>query len=637
MNRGRMDGSDRYAIKSARGRNLELPDHLQACELADLQEYVRGLDGPLAIDLFCGAGGTSLGLEQADFQVILGVDSDKPSMKTHRANFGGCSLEADLSTPDEVNRIVNALDGIDIDLVAASPPCQPFSRAGRSKIRWLTQNGDRAEDERRELWRNMIHVVDRLRPRAVLVENVPGMTQGDDILMVAGIFEQLESLDFDVYARLLSAKQHGVPQFRERVFIVGVERGLAYDWPSPAMQTTTVRDAISDLPPVEGGTGAEFCEYGGPRTDFQRWARKGTDRDARHRVYDHFTRAVREDDLEAFRLMDHRTRYSDLPEHLRRYRADIFDDKYKRLAWNDVSRTITAHIAKDGYWYIHPEQHRTLTVREAARLQTFPDRFRFSGFQSNAFRQIGNAVPPLLGAAVGRQILGALHNSERRQAHLSSRELSTVLATWMETQEDNELAQPWRRSDDLWHALLGMVLFEKAKPAVTRNFWRTYARRWNTPQAYLEDPRREAATRAIGRSGANKLLSQIASGLIELGNTPQPRDLKVPGLSRERMAHAATLSGSGQSFQPTRQTSRIARRVFGEDTRDSKTEEQLALVRMIGAHPHSGHAFGALLEVGDRFCVPAEPRCHACPLSGVCATGKERTRKAHPALFSGHE
>lgn len=632
-----MEGNDRYAIRFARGRNLELPDHPRSCGLADLREYARGLDGPLAIDLFCGAGGTSLGLEQAGFQVILGVDSDKPSVNTHRANFGGCSLEADLSSPDVIDRIVEALDGIDIDLVAASPPCQPFSRAGRSKIRWLAQNGDRAEDERRELWRSLIHVVDRLGPRAVLVENVPGMTQGDDILMVAGIFEQIESMDFDVYARLLSAKQHRVPQFRERVFIVGVEHGLAYGWPSPDEQTTTVRDAISDLPPVEGGTGAEFCEYGEPGTDFQRWARNGMEGNDRHRVYDHFTRAVREDDLAAFRLMDHKTRYSDLPEDLRRYRSDIFDDKYKRLAWNDVSRTITAHIAKDGYWYIHPEQHRTLTVREAARLQTFPDRFRFAGFQTNAFRQIGNAVPPLLGAAVGRQILGALRNPERRRRHVSSRELSTVLATWMETQEDDELAQPWRRSDDLWLTLLGMVLFEKAKPTVTRNFWRTYARRWNTPQAYLEDPRREAATRAIGRSGANKLLSHIASGLTEPGDTLQSRDLKVPGLSRERMAHAATLSGSGRSFQPTRQTSRIARRVFGENTRDSKTEEQLALVRMIGDLTHSGQAFGALLEVGDRFCVPAEPRCYACPLGGVCATGQERTSKAHPALFSGHE
>ena len=103
---------------------------------------------------------------------------------------------------------------------------------------------------------------------------------------------------------------------------------------------------------------------------------------------------MREDDERAFQLMDAKTRYSDLPEDMRRYRDDIFDDKYKRLDENELSRTITAHIAKDGYWYIHPRQNRTLTVREAARLQTFPDRFRFAGPPSAAFRQIGNAVPP---------------------------------------------------------------------------------------------------------------------------------------------------------------------------------------------------------------------------------------------------
>lgn len=631
-----MHGNDSYAVGWARGRDLELPAHPQSRELTDLGEYARGLDGPLAIDLFCGAGGTSLGLERAGFQVVLGVDSDRPSIATHRANFGGCSLQADLSSPDELDRIVEALDGIEVALVAASPPCQPFSRAGRSKIRSLVRNGGRTGDDRRELWRSMIHVVDRVRPRAVLVENVPGMTQGDDILMVAEIFEGLEDLGFDVYARQLSARHYRVPQFRDRVFIVGVEQGTVYDWPAPARRATTVRDAISDLPPVEGGNYSEYREYEGPQTAFQRWVRSGVKKKDRHRVYDHSTRAVREDDLEAFRLMDHRTRYSDLPDHLRRYRADIFDDKYKRLAWNDVSRTITAHIAKDGYWYIHPEQHRTLTIREAARLQTFPDRFRFAGFPTNAFRQIGNAVPPLLGAAVGRQIVRALRTPERCQRHLSSRELSTVLATWMGTQEDDELAQPWRKSDDLWHTLLGIVLFEKAKPVIAQNFWPTYARRWDSPRSYLEDPRREAATRAIGHSGAGELLGRIAEVLNRSDGALLSGDVKVPGLSRERLAYAATLSGSARSFQPTSQTTRIARRVFSEDIRDSRIEEQLAMVRMIGAL-HSGPAYGALLEVGDRFCIQSEPRCHACPLREMCVTGQQRTTELHPVLFSSRD
>src|SRR5690606_8479534 len=132
-----------------------------------------------------------------------------------------------------------------------------------------------------------------------------------------------------------------------------------------------------------------------PTTAFQRKAREKMNGHAV--VWDHVTRPVRDDDREAFRLMKPGTRYGELPKHLRRYRDDIFDDKYNRLDWNGLSRSITAHIAKDGYWYIHPSELRTLTVREAARIQTFPDHFRFAGSRSHAFRQIGNAVPPALG------------------------------------------------------------------------------------------------------------------------------------------------------------------------------------------------------------------------------------------------
>ena len=113
---------------------------------------------------------------------------------------------------------------------------------------------------------------------------------------------------------------------------------------------------------------------------------------------------LRADDLDAFKVLSAGDRYNSLPSRLQRYRSDIFDDKYNRLRWDAPSRTITDHIAKDGYWYIHPKQHRTLTVRESARLQTFPDRFRFAGYRSNAYRQIGEAIPPILALEVGASI-----------------------------------------------------------------------------------------------------------------------------------------------------------------------------------------------------------------------------------------
>ena len=143
--------------------------------------------------------------------------------------------------------------------------------------------------------------------------------------------------------------------------------------PSHCTEITTLRDAIGDLPPVPPAQRAERIPYFGSRERrSSSGCATGCPREDLASVYDHITRDVRPDDAEAFALLGEGQTYVDLPMHLRRYRSDIFTDKYKRLAWDEVSRSITAHIAKDGYWYIHPQQHRTLSVREAARVQTFP-------------------------------------------------------------------------------------------------------------------------------------------------------------------------------------------------------------------------------------------------------------------------
>ena len=139
--------------------------------------------------------------------------------------------------------------------------------------------------------------------------------------------------------------------------------------------------------------------------------------------------------------------YKDVPEHLRRYRSDIFRDKYVRLSFEDLSRTITAHIAKDGYWYIHPREDRTLSIREAARIQTFPDRFRFAGHPSSRYQQIGNAVPPLLASAIASSVRGAIEDGAAPAGTNGSHPMSTDnfrnhLALWF---ENNKRSFPWRR------------------------------------------------------------------------------------------------------------------------------------------------------------------------------------------------
>ena len=213
------------------------------------------------------------------------------------------------------------------------------------------------------------------------------------------------------HAQILYAYLYRVPQHRSRLFIVGLRDGQRFDWPEPhRWRNPSVRQAIGDLPVVRGGQRAERLQYFEPErpSKLQRRLRRDVTESEREWIDDHITREVRADDAEAFGQMGEGEGYESIPDHLRRYRDDIFKDKYNRLRWDGLSRTITAHLAHDGYWYIHPDQSRTLSVREAARLQTFPDWFRFAGTPTQRFRQIGNAVPPLLAESVGLELARAL-------------------------------------------------------------------------------------------------------------------------------------------------------------------------------------------------------------------------------------
>lgn len=607
-----------YGVPLNRSDTLRLPRHPDTPSGESWRSWVARQDRPLAVDLFSGAGGLSLGLEQAGYRVVLAVDNDGRSLETHRANFPGLALGADLSDEERVDDLLDLLGGLELDLIAGGPPCQPFSRAARSKIRHLVNEGVRApEDHRRELWRVFLRMVEELRPRTALLENVPDMALGDDCRTVRHMAGCLERAGYETEFALVDAWRHGVPQHRQRLILVAVREGI-FEWPKDVSPEVTVGDAISDLPRLKKGTGGRVHTYDGPLTEFQRLARAGVQEAEADEVHDHMTRAVRPDDLRTFRLMGQGIRYADLPPGLRRYRADIFDDKYHRLTWDDRSRSITAHIAKDGYWYIHPEEHRTLTVREAARIQTFPDHFRFAGARSHAFSQIGNAVPP----ALARSIAGALLDGAAgptpdpsRRASARRAQLRRALLGW-----ESDETPPWVRVGRPWDVLVGTLcgggrggrvdpgalLDEWPGPeSVTPTSRRRLVRR-HLPLGTSEVVRRVAgAGKAVHEQGWDDPTWELAGRL----GPAQRSWVRVVGLGREDIA---VTSG----------TLRVTARLTGTDVdiERRRSDGPLALARLLGDGAEAGAVTAALARLGAEVCRPRHPDCEACPAAGLCAT-----------------
>lgn len=632
----RADGG-KYGVKLVRGPFVQLPPHPEECDEDDFLAYAQRLRDQgfrLAADLFSGAGGLSLGLEMAGYRVIMGIDRDKEATETHRHHFGGLTLSWDLGNPERVLRVGQLIKDAGIELIAGGPPCQPFSRAGRSKIRHRVLNGfDDPSEERRHLWRSYLKVLRIARPAAVLMENVPDMALDKDMFILRTMVHELESIGYAVEERVIDTSQYGVPQFRQRLILVALHNRTAFEWPAPLPDQVTLGSAIGDLPSVEGGWRPEggadgWATYDASAnlTSFQRHMREGMEGDHYNRVYDHITRPVREDDKEAFEYMDADTLYSDLPEHLRRYRSDIFDDKYKRLDENGLSRTITAHIAKDGYWYIHPRQPRTLTVREAARIQTFPDRYRFAGPPSAAFRQIGNAVPPVLGEQLGQAIRASLDSPVKTR--LSSRDTGSALAEWFRTQDS--LAIPWLRARTRWHVISGEVFAD-------RLVGDTLGRVWSMIQGWQKPVDTMAAAGGLlkvadlmqRRNRAERLL-EIARKVAE---APEALDndatLHAALAGNDAVADLAVLAvqsdiDDDDSEEPVlvgRGVLRVAARFTGEyslERRNRMSDGRLAIARMIGYGPNARTAHLALIELAAAVCRPEAPACSSCPLGESC-------------------
>ena len=503
--------TDPYRLKSVKGPERILEPHPKSCSFDDLPKYVQDLktSKPLAVDLFCGAGGLSLGLHKAGFEVILGCDIRPDSIATHRHHFPGCSHQSDLSSIEKLATITTTLKQCgEISLVAGGPPCQPFSR----NIRWRKHANEAVVDQynalnegRRDLWESFLTVVEDVNPRAFLMENVGDIAQTGDQEIFRGIISKAEDLGYRVDARLVFAWQYGVPQLRPRLFIAGTRIGTCspFKWPEVFCESQkdarTLNDAISDLPPLVGDwleNWQDKYSYKGPINDYQKEMREWIPVDQRT-IPDHIIRKVRTDDLETFKLMREKgLKYEDLTEDQRRYEISSralrdgelvektkdqksFSNKYNILKGNEACLTITAHMSKDGYWYIHPEQNRTLSIREAARVQSFPDGFVFHGGPSHRFHQIGEAVAPLVGLQLGKSLFESLINKadvyvdqkrkQDRQALLNWYELEASSSSYPWTIKTSLNGEPFSEKEIAWRVFVGEMIFGKVKGTEEEN------------------------------------------------------------------------------------------------------------------------------------------------------------------------
>jgi DNA (cytosine-5)-methyltransferase 1 len=555
---------------------------------------------------------------------LVGADSDPYAVQTHTANLGGLGWVGDLSDPEEFLEHLEQWGIRTVDLVAGGPPCQPFSRAGSAKIRDLVRAGGRsAEDPRASLWNSFMAVVERLRPTAVLIENVPDLPSWDDGAVLVGFYESLRALNYEVDARILDAYEHGVPQHRARLFIVALQGARGFAWPEPQMPAPTLRDAIGDLPPAPPAQRDERSLYfGSPASHLSKRLRRKMTNGNDRIVWDHITRDVRSDDHEAFTLMPEGGTYSDLPPELQRYRTDIFTDKYKRLAWDRVSRSITAHIAKDGYWYIHPDQPRTLSIREAARVQTFPDDFRFAGQPSHRFRQIGNAVPPLLAEAVGEQLRRSINSAPSDDGS----DLATFHDELLNWHRDNDRGLPWRAGGlSPWFVLMGEICLARMRPDLVGPVFRQLCVVAPSPTHVVKD--REAALsdlRSLGLGARGDKLMKVASALVEDydGRVPETElDLRSLPHVGDYLAQAILCFGFGRrSVLVDTNTSRIVGRIFDRQ-KERRWQLRLDLYRIAGPDGPDASFNSGLLDLGALVCRTVEPRCSFCPLNAHCATG----------------
>ena len=370
------------------------------------------------IDLFCGAGGLSVGLEQVGFRPIIAIDKEPAALLTYRFNRPWMTEESLIN--DDIRNLVNQEIFPHVPVVVGGPPCQGFSVVNKHK---------KENDERNELYKFYVHAVDQAQPEIFLMENVKGILK-----LYESIQEDFEEIGYKVCKPLvLSPKEFGFPQSRKRAFILGV-KGTHSDLLEELYElfkTTvyaykkekpyTLWDAIGDLPEIKAKTlknstyveskewGYTFAGVQNSSTEYAGLVNMDLADDVP--LLNHRSKYNNERDIQIFQLLKPGEKSdAESIQEINPYksRADIFRDKFDKLVADEPCKAITAHMYYDCNMYIHPTQARGLSPREAARVQGFPDDYLFLGTPNEWYRQIGNAVSPLMARVLGRGLKSVL-------------------------------------------------------------------------------------------------------------------------------------------------------------------------------------------------------------------------------------
>lgn len=359
------------------------------------------------IDLFCGCGGFSKGFLNAGFEVLLGIDHWEDATNTYAKNFPNTKVLTEDITSVSGKQITDLLncEGTDIDVIIGGPPCQGFSVSGWRLV----------DDPRNVLYKSFVKIVEQLQPKMFVMENVPGLVRLYGGKIKDEVIKDFSNIGYNVSCQLLHACNYGVPQTRKRVFFVGLNKQYFksdrfFEFPKPThgeglIPYLTTKEAIGDLPTLsETEMGSEVLEYPiSPLNLYQESMRRSS-----KLVYNHVATMHTKKTREIISMVPDGGNYKTLPK-------ELWSTRKVNIAWTRMNSNKPCFTIDTGHnHHFHYEANRVPTVRESARIQSFPDDFIYYGIKTSQLKQVGNAVPPILAQVIASKMMELLEERKDR-------------------------------------------------------------------------------------------------------------------------------------------------------------------------------------------------------------------------------